>query len=172
MTAFRTFATASGCRSASVSTRIARSAPSASAVRSVSWDAAGPQDTATTSVATLFSLRRTASSTAISSNGFIDILTFAVSTPEPSGFTRTLTLKSTTRLTGTRTFTGDYGDGVRARNYKPGSSFASLACVTRLRHLLTCRNARALANRPREPLAEVRAPGNPVIDVPAFADAR
>ena len=35
---------------------------------------------------------RTASSTAISSNGFIDILTFAVSTPLPSGFTRTFTL--------------------------------------------------------------------------------
>ena len=36
-----------------------------------------PQDTATISVATPFSFRRTASSTAISSNGFIDILTFA-----------------------------------------------------------------------------------------------
>ena len=44
------------------------------------------------SVATPFSFRRTASSTAISSNGFIDILTPAVSTPEPSAFTRTLTL--------------------------------------------------------------------------------
>ena len=41
------FATASGCNSTSVSTRIARSAPSASAVRSVSWhaaDAAGDGD--------------------------------------------------------------------------------------------------------------------------------
>ncbi len=91
-TAFRSLATASGCRSASVSTRIARSAPSASAVRSVSWLAAMPQETATISVATPFSFMRTASSTAISSNGFIDILTFAVSTPEPSALTRTLTL--------------------------------------------------------------------------------
>ena len=44
------------------------------------------------SVATPFSFRRTASSTAISSNGFIDILTLAVSTPLPSGLTRILTL--------------------------------------------------------------------------------
>jgi len=56
------------------------------------------------SVTTAFSFSRTASSTAISSKGFIDILTLAVSTPDPSGLTRTLTLKSTTRLTGTRTF--------------------------------------------------------------------
>ena len=92
-TACSSLATASGCRSASVSTRIARSAPSASAVRSVSC-ARGrtPQETATISVATPFSLSRTASSTAISSNGFIDILTLAVSTPLPSGLTRTLTL--------------------------------------------------------------------------------
>ncbi len=60
-----------------------------------------------TSVATPFSFNRTASSTAISSKGFIDILTLAVSTPDPSGLTRTLTLKSTTRLTGTRTFMGN-----------------------------------------------------------------
>ena len=78
----------------------------ASAVRSVSWQAATPQDTATTSVAMPFSFRRTASSTAISSKGFIDILTLAVSTPEPSGLTRTLTLKSTTRLMETATFIG------------------------------------------------------------------
>ena len=38
-------------------------------------------ETATTSVAMPFSLSRTASSTAISSNGFIDILTLARSTP-------------------------------------------------------------------------------------------
>ncbi len=86
------FATASGCNSTSVSTRIARSAPSASAVRSVSWQPVSPQETATISVATPFSFSRTASSTAISSNGFIDILTLAVSTPLPSGFTRTFTL--------------------------------------------------------------------------------
>jgi hypothetical protein len=62
------------------------------------------QETATISVASPFSFRRTASSTAISSKGFIDIFTLAVSTPEPSGLTRTLTLKSTTRFTGTRIF--------------------------------------------------------------------
>ena len=47
---------------------------------------------ATISVATPFSFRRTASSTAISSNGFIDILTPEVSIPVLSVFTRTLTL--------------------------------------------------------------------------------
>ena len=77
-TAFSSFATASGCSSTSVSTRIARSAPMASAVRSVSWHAATPARDRDTSVATPASLSRTASSTAISSNGFIDILTFAV----------------------------------------------------------------------------------------------
>ena len=45
-----------------------------------------------TSVATPFSFRRTASSTAISSNGFMLILTLAMSTPLPSDLTRTLTL--------------------------------------------------------------------------------
>src|SRR5258708_26407453 len=35
----------------------------------------------------------------------MDILTFAVSTPEPSVLTRTLTLKSTTRFTATNIFT-------------------------------------------------------------------
>jgi hypothetical protein len=49
-------------------------------------------ETATTSVATPCSLRRIASSTAISSKGFIDILTLARSTPEPSARTRTFTL--------------------------------------------------------------------------------
>ena len=56
-----------------VSIRIARSAPSARAVLSVSWHAAMPHETATTSVAVPFSFIRTASSTAISSKGFIDI---------------------------------------------------------------------------------------------------
>ncbi len=69
-----------------------RSAPIAIAVRSVSWHCVTPHDTATTSVATPFSFSRTASSTAISSNGFIDILTFAMSTPVWSDLTRTLTL--------------------------------------------------------------------------------
>ncbi len=62
------------------------------AVRSVSWQDRSPQDTAITSVAMPFSFSLTASSTAISSKGFIDILTLAMSTPVPSLFTRTLTL--------------------------------------------------------------------------------
>ena len=103
-TRFSTLATPSGSTSASVFTRMARSAPMASAVRSVSCDLTEPIDTATTSVASPRSLMRTASSTAISSNGFIDILTLARSTPVPSDLTRTLTLKSTTRFTGTRIF--------------------------------------------------------------------
>ena len=48
--------------------------------------------TTTTSLTTPASFKRTASSTAISSNGFIDILTPARSTPLPSDLTRALTL--------------------------------------------------------------------------------
>ena len=70
----------------------------------VSADCAGPIDTQTISVALPASFRRIASSTAISSKGFIDIFTLASSTPEPSDLTRTFTLKSTTRFTGTRIF--------------------------------------------------------------------
>src|SRR5205807_9731480 len=73
-------------------------------VRMVSDACAAPIDITTTSLALPASFRRRASSTAISSNGFIDILTLLSSTPEPSLLTRTLTLKSTTRFTGTRTF--------------------------------------------------------------------
>ena len=62
------------------------------AVRSVSWHWVTPQETAITSVTTPFSFKRTASSTAISSKGFMLILTFAISTPVPSDLTRTLTL--------------------------------------------------------------------------------
>ncbi len=62
------------------------------AVRSVSWHCATPQETAMTSVTTPFSFRRTASSMAISSKGFMLILTLAMSTPLPSDLTRTLTL--------------------------------------------------------------------------------
>src|SRR5436190_1740508 len=102
--ALSSFATASGCSSSVLSTRMARSAPIASAVRSVSWLCGAPQETARISLAPPASFRRTAASTAISSKGFIDILTFAVSTPVLSALTRTLTLKSTTRLTTTRTF--------------------------------------------------------------------
>ncbi|MNL75801.1 hypothetical protein D3C87_2016700 [compost metagenome] len=64
----------------------------AMAVRRVSWHCATPQDTAITSVTKPFSFNRTASSAAISSNGFMLIFTFAMSTPLPSLFTRTLTL--------------------------------------------------------------------------------
>src|SRR5262249_30726954 len=103
-TRFSTLATPSGSTLAPVFTRMARSAPMASAVRSVSCDLSEPIDTATTSVASPRSLMRTASSTAISSKGFIDILTLSKSTPLPSDLTRTLTLKSTTRFTGTRIF--------------------------------------------------------------------
>jgi len=91
-TALSSLATASGCSSTSDSTRMARSAPIASAARRVSWQAPTPQLTATTSVTTPASFRRTASSTAISSKGFMLILTLARSTPLPSALTRTLTL--------------------------------------------------------------------------------
>ena len=69
-----------------------RSAPMAMAVRSVSWHLDTPHETVTISVAAPFSLSRTASSTAISSKGFMLILTLAMSTPLPSLLTRTLTL--------------------------------------------------------------------------------
>jgi hypothetical protein len=58
----------------------------------VSAACAGPIETQTTSLAWPFSFSRNASSTAISSNGFMDILTFASSTPLPSLLTRILTL--------------------------------------------------------------------------------
>jgi len=60
--------------------------------RIVSCACCGPIETTTISVAAPFSFRRIASSTAISSNGFIDILTLARSTPDPSALTRILTL--------------------------------------------------------------------------------
>src|SRR5262249_36925311 len=63
--------------------------------------------TTITSAALPASFSLTASSTAISSNGFTDILTLASSTPVPSVLTRTLTLKSTTLLIGTRIFMGN-----------------------------------------------------------------
>src|SRR5262249_4888240 len=104
MTAFSSLATASGCSSTSVSTWMPRSAPMARAVRMVSWLDWAPQETATISVALPASFSRMASSTAISQNGFMAILTLAVSTPVPSALTRTLTLASMTRLTATSTF--------------------------------------------------------------------
>src|SRR5499433_3629015 len=102
--ALRIFATASGSSVLSVFTRMPRSAPIARPVRMVSAACGGPIETQTISVAWPFSLSRSASSTAISSKGFMDILTFASSTPLPSVLTRILTLKSTTRFTGTRIF--------------------------------------------------------------------
>src|ERR1700740_128082 len=160
-TAFRSFATASGCSSAVLSTRMARPAPSASAVRSVSWQAPIPQDTATISVAIPFSLNRTAFSTQISSKGFMDIFTLAVSTPEPSGFTRTLTLKSTTRLTATSTFMGDAGRG----------ALRTCGSANYNRPMPSCRSPRRRSRRRRTLLlAQVSPPGNPVVNVPAFAD--
>jgi hypothetical protein len=76
----------------------------ASAVRMVSAACAGPIETATISLALPASFNRIASSTAISSNGFIDIFTFASSTPEPSALTRIFTSLSIARFTGTRIF--------------------------------------------------------------------
>src|SRR5262245_21942663 len=102
--ALRILATVSGSVGLSVFTRMPRSAPMASPVRMVSVACCGPIETQTTSVAWPFSLSRSASSTAISSNGFIDIFTLASSTPELSLFTRILMSLSTTRLTGTRIF--------------------------------------------------------------------
>ncbi len=103
--ALSNLATAKGSSAAVVSTRMPRSAPIAMPVRSVSWHWLTPQETTTTSLALPASFMRMASSSAMSSKGLIDILTLARSTPLPSLATRTLTLKSTTRFTGTRTFT-------------------------------------------------------------------
>src|SRR5262249_42006545 len=75
------------------------------------------------------SFSRTASSTAISQKGFIDILTFWVSTPVPSLFTRTFTLASTTRLTATRTFIlllGSHEGGHFPRGHRPCPLFSRL----------------------------------------------
>src|SRR6185312_8986432 len=102
--ALRIFATASGSTGPSALTRMPRSAPMASAVRMVSAACCGPIETAMISVALPASLRRSASSTAISSNGFIDILTLPSSTPEPSALTRIFTSLSMARFTGTRIF--------------------------------------------------------------------
>ena len=73
-------------------------------VRLVAWHWAAPAGTRMLSSAVPASFMRTASSMAISQNGFMAILTLVVSTPVWSALTRTLTLASMTRLTGTRTF--------------------------------------------------------------------
>ncbi len=91
-TALSSLATSSGWTSASVCSTRPRSAPRARAVRRVSWACCGPMEITTTSVATPFSFRRTASSTAISQKGFMAIFTLARSTPDWSALTLTLTL--------------------------------------------------------------------------------
>src|SRR6188474_3286797 len=134
--ALSSFATASGSTTASVFTRIPRSAPIASAVRMVSDACAGPIDTAMISVALPASFKRIASSTAISSKGFIDILMLASSTPEPSGLTRILTLKSTTRFTGTRIFMNSpsrAGTGTSGRKLKAAPSGCQRLCCGAVR---------------------------------------
>jgi hypothetical protein len=74
----------------------------------LTWDCAGPQETATISWAIFFSFSRTASSTAISSNGFMECLTPSVTTPVLSGFTR-IWMKSTVfQLCNTRFFSITY----------------------------------------------------------------
>jgi len=59
------------------------------------WHCFGPHDTAISSPATLLSFILTASSTAISSKGFMLCFTPSVTTPDLSGFT--LTYQPTTR---------------------------------------------------------------------------
>lgn len=90
--AFRSFATPRGWSllSSATSTWIALSAPIAKAVLKVSWAFADPHETAMISVEGNLSLMRTASSTAISSKGFMLCLTLR-STSVFAGFTRTLT---------------------------------------------------------------------------------
>ena len=82
----------SGSRLSLDSTKIPESAPIARAFLIVSWTWDAPIDIATTSFAIPFSFNLKASSTAISSKGFIDILTFSNSTPELSFLTLTFTL--------------------------------------------------------------------------------
>src|SRR5262249_34628929 len=131
-TALRFLATASGSSVLSVFTRMPRSAPMARPVRMVSAACGGPIDTQTISLAWPFSLSRSASSTAISSNGFMDILTFASSTPLPSLLTRILTLKSTTRFTGTRIFMKNrsrrgVGPAARQRRRQPNGRYLAVS---------------------------------------------
>ena len=80
--AFIIFATFKGVTLSSDLIKIPLSAPIASAVLIVSWACCGPIDRATISSAIPASFSLIASSTAISSNGFIDILTLSSSTPE------------------------------------------------------------------------------------------
>ena len=77
----RIFATANGSISPSWRTCIPLSAPIASAVLMVSWHCWTPTETAIISSQIPASLSLIACSTDISSKGFIDIFTFASSTP-------------------------------------------------------------------------------------------
>src|SRR3974390_1131323 len=131
-----------------------RRRPMASAVRMVSEACCGPIGPAAISVALPASLSRIASSTAISSNGFIDILTLASSTPVPSDFTRIFTSLSTTRLTGTRTFMAHKLQRGRANYGCPGN--VSTCCIaTSLRF---CGGLAVLPGHPQD------FPGPPSVD--------
>lgn len=92
------FETCIGCKVsyslAGTSTWIPLSIPMANAVLNTSCACCGPHDTAISSLANFFSFKRTASSTAISSNGFIECFTPSVTTPVLSGFTRICNTKS------------------------------------------------------------------------------
>ena len=81
-----------GSNKFSVSTNVALSAPRANAVLSCSCDSDLPIETAITSVAFPASFNRTASSKAISQNGFTAIFTLFKSTFELSERGLTLTL--------------------------------------------------------------------------------
>ena len=91
-TSLSAFATPSGSTDSSVSTKIALSAPRARHVLSCSCEALSPTETAMTSSAFPASLILTASSIAISQNGFIAILALLRSGPLSSDFALTLTL--------------------------------------------------------------------------------
>lgn len=91
-----TLATVSGSVATSVLTGMARSAPDCqcSARRFLSLRRA---DGTATTVSLPASMGRTSSSWTISSNGFIDVLALAVSTPLPCSLVRTLTLRNRPR---------------------------------------------------------------------------
>src|SRR5881396_556664 len=100
-----TRATASGSSACSESTRMARSAPMASPVRSCSCAVFAPIETSTTSLPGTFSFTRSASSIAISSKGLITHLTLSPTMLLPSGAILMTVSGSGTRFTATRIFT-------------------------------------------------------------------
>src|SRR5262245_54924270 len=114
-----TRATASGSRFSSETTRMARSAPIASPVRSCSCAALGPMLTSTTSLPAFFSLMRSASSTAISSKGLTTHFTLSVTKPVPSALIFSCVSGSGTRFTVTRIFTGSLLWGAGIPGLKP-----------------------------------------------------